>query len=84
LFNPQSGPTWSTEDDHLAKMMEIIGESFDETMLSVSQNRDKYFDKDGQYTSVTSLLPSDQFNASFIQENFYASMSCFLYPSRRL
>jgi serine/threonine-protein kinase SRPK3 len=50
LFNPQSGPTWTTEDDHLAKMMELTGETFNETTLSASRNRNEYFDDYGQYT----------------------------------
>jgi hypothetical protein len=50
LFNPQGGPTWCLEDDHLAKMMELTAENFDDRILAKSRKRDEYFDKSGLYT----------------------------------
>jgi serine/threonine-protein kinase SRPK3 len=47
LFSPKRGPTWRVEDDHLAKMMELTGETFSETMLSACRKREDYFDKNG-------------------------------------
>jgi serine/threonine-protein kinase SRPK3 len=47
LFQPQGGPAWSIEDDHLAKMMELTGEKFSKTMLARCRNREEYFDEDG-------------------------------------
>ncbi|KDR77473.1 hypothetical protein GALMADRAFT_65701 [Galerina marginata CBS 339.88] len=57
LFNPQSGSTWSTEDDHLAKMIEVTGETFSESMLSASPKSAEYFDKDGKLLRIDELLP---------------------------
>jgi serine/threonine-protein kinase SRPK3 len=48
LFSPKGGgQAWRIEDDHLAKMIDITGETFSETMLSTCKKRDEYFDKDG-------------------------------------
>jgi len=44
LFDPQEGPTWRREDDHLAKMMELTAEDFDDRILAKSRKRDEYFD----------------------------------------
>lgn len=49
LFDPEDAqPDWSVEDDHLAKMMELTGQKFPDTMLARAKERDKYFDKDGE------------------------------------
>ncbi|KAJ3890276.1 kinase-like domain-containing protein [Lentinula edodes] len=46
LFDPEDAqPDWSVEDDHLAKMMELTGQKFPDTMLARAKERDKYFDK---------------------------------------
>ena len=50
LFDPQGGPTWSLEDDHLAKMMELTAENFDDRILAKSRKLDEYYDKSGLYT----------------------------------
>ena len=42
------GQAWRIEDDHLAKMIDITGETFSETMLSTCEYRDEYFGKDGK------------------------------------
>lgn len=48
LFSPQSGHT----EEHLAKMMELTGETFSEKLLSASQNKSEYFDNNGHYGSL--------------------------------
>jgi len=47
LFDPEGGQTRSVEDDHLAKMMEVTGETFSKALLTVSRESNKYFDKEG-------------------------------------
>ncbi len=48
LFSPKGGgKAWRIEDDHLAKMIDITGETFSETMLSTCKKRKEYFDEDG-------------------------------------
>jgi hypothetical protein len=37
-------------------MMEVTGETFSEAMLSVSRNRDEYFDKNGEYLFLLTLV----------------------------
>jgi len=54
LFNPQSGPTWSTEDDHLAKMMELTGQQFSKAVLERSTRRNEYFDVKGIFYVIHS------------------------------
>jgi serine/threonine-protein kinase SRPK3 len=50
LFNPQAGQTWTVQDDHLAKMVELTGENFSDKMLAKSWKRNEYFDESGWYT----------------------------------
>ncbi|GJE90004.1 kinase-like protein [Phanerochaete sordida] len=58
LFHPVDGEDdWSIEDDHLAKMMELTGEAFDETILARSPLRDQYFDESGSLLRVDELYP---------------------------
>lgn len=57
LFQPQGGPAWSIEDDHLAKMMELTGEKFSKTMLARCRNREEYFDEDGNLRRIEQLFP---------------------------
>jgi hypothetical protein len=52
LFSPQGGQTRRHEDDQLAKMMELTGETFSEKLLSVSRNKHEYFDNDGDFGSL--------------------------------
>ena len=48
LFHPEKGDEWTVEDDHLAKMMELTGQSkFPESMLGRAKRRDEFFDDDG-------------------------------------
>lgn len=55
LFTPQGGQAWSIEDDHLRKMMELMGETFCEAMLSRSRNRE-YFNEDGVSNFASMVL----------------------------
>ncbi|KAJ4484003.1 kinase-like domain-containing protein [Lentinula lateritia] len=58
LFDPEDAqPDWSVEDDHLAKMMELTGQKFPDTMLARAKERDKYFDKDGNLLRIPDLVP---------------------------
>ena len=56
LFTPQGGQAWSIEDDHLRKMMELMGETFCEAMLARSRNREKYFNEDGVSNFASMVL----------------------------
>ena len=48
LFHPEDGGNeWSLEDDHLAKMLELTGESFVPAILEHAQLRKQYFDDSG-------------------------------------
>jgi serine/threonine-protein kinase SRPK3 len=48
LFLPEDGgDDWSFEDDHLAKMMELTGQTFSKSVLDRAKHRDKYFDASG-------------------------------------
>ena len=57
LFHPVDGKNFRLEDDHLAKMMEITGERFNNDMLKHAEKRDEYFDEDGMpYASCLPLI----------------------------
>ncbi|KAG2040023.1 hypothetical protein BDR03DRAFT_980352 [Suillus americanus] len=47
LFNPHAGQTWSIEDEHLVKTVQMTGESFSEKILAKSRKRNEYFDESG-------------------------------------
>jgi hypothetical protein len=47
LFHPEEGEDWKLEDDHLAKMMEITGQTFPTKMLERAKLRKEYFDDAG-------------------------------------
>ncbi|KAF8910920.1 kinase-like protein [Gymnopilus junonius] len=46
LFAPKEGETWTLEDDHLAKMMELTGETFSSAYLA--RRRAEFFDENGK------------------------------------
>lgn len=52
-FDPQGGTTWSAEEDHLAGMLRLTGETFNPSMLARSELRDKYFNEDGKAVRVS-------------------------------
>ncbi|KAG9004998.1 hypothetical protein FRB90_010615 [Tulasnella sp. 427] len=44
MWNPKPGPSWSAEDDHLAKMLRVTKGTFPEAMISRSKRGSKFFD----------------------------------------
>ncbi|PPQ84500.1 hypothetical protein CVT24_006694 [Panaeolus cyanescens] len=53
LFHPEDGgDDWSIDEDHLAKMMELTDQRFSTTILDRAKNRAKYFDAEGEVSSV--------------------------------
>ncbi|KAI0806864.1 kinase-like domain-containing protein [Fomes fomentarius] len=57
LFQPEEGEDWTAEDDHLAKMMELTGQSFPESMLHRAKRRKDFFDDAGNLRRVSELIP---------------------------
>jgi serine/threonine-protein kinase SRPK3 len=51
-FHPKSGITWSIDDDHLAQMQALVGETFSPSMLAHSELRDNFFNQDGILKNV--------------------------------
>lgn len=47
LFNPEANETWTAEDDLLAKIMQLTGLKFPESMLKRARRRDEFFDDRG-------------------------------------
>jgi serine/threonine-protein kinase SRPK3 len=47
LFNPEEGETWSKDDDHLAKMMELTGDHFSPEVLQQCKDAADFFDEEG-------------------------------------
>ncbi|KAJ6595963.1 kinase-like domain-containing protein [Mycena sp. CBHHK59/15] len=58
LFEPEEGEDWSIDDDHLAKMMELTGQSFPQSMLERSKRSKQYFADDGNLLRINELIPS--------------------------
>jgi serine/threonine-protein kinase SRPK3 len=54
-FSPKAGRTWSIDDDHLARMQELTGETLDTSILARSQLRDEFFDRDGKLKNIPPL-----------------------------
>ena len=48
LFDPQEGPDFQLEDDHLAKMLEITGEQLDAETLNSAKLKSHYFAESGE------------------------------------
>jgi len=57
LFDPHPGKEWSIEDDHLAKMIELTGETFSDTMLARCRKHNEYFNEEGKLVRISRLLP---------------------------
>ncbi|KAJ7237933.1 kinase-like domain-containing protein [Mycena rebaudengoi] len=49
LFDPEPDEELSIEDDHLAKMIELLSERFPKSMLARAKHRDRYFSGDGAF-----------------------------------
>ncbi|KAI0632112.1 kinase-like protein [Trametes polyzona] len=63
LFAPVEGESWSLEDDHLAKMLELTGERFTPAMLERAQLRSQYLDEQGNLLRVE-LIPGQSIEAA--------------------
>ena len=48
LFEPNFEKMWRYEEDHLARMTEALGASFEPAFLARCFHRDKYFNADGE------------------------------------
>lgn len=57
LFHPEEGETWTLDDDHLAKMLELTGEQFNDTMLNFSLRKEDFFDDDFNLKNIPDLIP---------------------------
>ncbi|GBE83460.1 hypothetical protein SCP_0505090 [Sparassis crispa] len=57
LFNPEEGEDWTVEDDHLAKMMELTGESFTPEVLQHARRRQDFFDDSGKLLRISEVFP---------------------------
>ncbi|KAJ7209761.1 kinase-like domain-containing protein, partial [Mycena pura] len=58
LFDPEEGEDWSVEDDHLAKIMELTGQRFPQSMLDRAKRRKQYFSDDGNLLKINKLIPT--------------------------
>lgn len=54
LFEPRKGPTFSKNDDHLAQMMELLGQ-FPKDFCLRGKNSKKYFNSNGQLRRIPQL-----------------------------
>lgn len=57
LFNPEKGEGWTLEDNHLAKMIELTGQTFPDKMLGRAKLREDYFDNAGNLLRAPELTP---------------------------
>lgn len=73
-FEP-GGEDWKLEDDHLAKMIELTGQTFPEKMLERANLREEYFDDTGMWAMLHFGLKSNHYCTGIVQVTFYA------YPS---
>ena len=53
LFRPAQEELWDIDEDHLARMTEALGESFEPSLLKDCAHRDKFFNPDGKLHLVT-------------------------------
>ncbi|XP_030274603.1 SRSF protein kinase 2-like isoform X4 [Sparus aurata] len=56
LFDPQSGATFSREEDHIAHIIELLGELPSQFALS-GRNSKRYFNRKGQLRHISKLKP---------------------------
>jgi serine/threonine protein kinase len=54
LFDPQEGKTWDREEDHLAMMIELLGD-FPRAFTSVGKYAGDYFNRKGELRHIHSL-----------------------------
>lgn len=56
LFHPEAGETWTSEDDHLAKILEFTGsKTFPADMRARAKLRDIFFNTDGTLPLLITL-----------------------------
>lgn len=48
LFEANAESEWGIEEDHLARMVEALGTTFDPSFLTKCEHRDKFFTADGE------------------------------------
>ncbi|CAE6462876.1 unnamed protein product [Rhizoctonia solani] len=53
LFQPRSELEWDRDEDHLARMTELLGEQFPLDMLEKCKHKSKYFKEDGSFAHFT-------------------------------
>ncbi|XP_073324712.1 SRSF protein kinase 3-like [Pagrus major] len=56
LFDPQSGATFSREEDHIAHIIELLGQLPSQFALS-GRNSKRYFNRKGQLRHISKLKP---------------------------
>lgn len=54
LFEPRSGEGYTKDDDHLAQIMELIGD-FDLDWVAQGENAEEYFSGRGKLRKIKSL-----------------------------
>jgi len=54
LYDPRAGKTWDREEDHLAMMIELLG-NFPKNVTSVGKNASQYFNKRGELKHIHHL-----------------------------
>ncbi|KAF9514809.1 hypothetical protein BS47DRAFT_1328588 [Hydnum rufescens UP504] len=75
LFAPEGNSDWSYEDDHLAKMHELTGDSFSKSFLDRAALSKDYFEPDGTLARIPDLTPTpiesilQQYSALLLEED---------------
>jgi hypothetical protein len=54
MFDPHAGKSWSREEDHLALIIELLGD-FPRTLLTAGKNTSEYFTKRGELKHIHHL-----------------------------
>ncbi len=54
MFDPHSGKTWNREEDHLALIIELLGE-FPRSLLAEGKRSGEYFNRNGELRHIQSL-----------------------------
>ena len=83
LFNPESGDTFSKNDSHLAKFIEICGK-MPRNFIERGENWKKYFDKNGKLKRIGDIFHVDLKNVLIqkyhLKENEAQALCDFLKP----
>ena len=54
MFDPRAGSKWDREEDHLAMMIELLGD-FPRSFVNTGKNSDNYFDRNCELRNIHSL-----------------------------